>query len=168
MRAVRFQQSSEFTAPPADLWAFHLRPEALQVLAPPLSGFRVLDPGRGVAEGSIAEFSVGFGPLRTRWIALHFAVEPGRSFSDVALAGPFAYWIHEHVIEARSEGCSRLVDRVWFVPPRWLPRVVARLALGAFFTWRHRATRRWLRGNVGGRSGQTTDQYASATGGAEC
>ena len=150
MRALKFEHTSVFPVPGSELWSFHLRPEALSVLAPPLSGFAVVDRGEGVADGSLLVAEVGWPPFRSRWQALHLGVEPGRSFTDVALESPFPYWVHHHGIDPAGAGASRLTDTVWFVPPRWLPgRLGGRLtaaALRVFFAWRHRATRRWLAG----------------------
>lgn len=150
MRALRFQHVSEFPVSSTELWSFHLRPEALSVLAPPFSGFAVVDRGEGVAEGSLLVAEVGWPPFRGRWQALHLGVEQGRSFTDVALESPFPYWVHHHAVESTAAGTSRLTDTVWFVPPRWLPeRLGGRLtaaALRIFFAWRHGATRRWLAG----------------------
>jgi ligand-binding SRPBCC domain-containing protein len=152
MLAQRFQHSSEFEVPASELWSFHMLPEALEVLAPPMSGFRVLDRGRGVAEGSVLVAELGFRPLRSRWQALHCCIEPGRCFTDVALESPFPYWVHQHRIEPVNGARSRLTDTVWFVPPTWLPRRLGGFLsagfLRLFFAWRHVATRRWLAGRV--------------------
>jgi ligand-binding SRPBCC domain-containing protein len=150
MKALRIEHASEFPVPSSELWSFHLRPEALAVLAPPLSGFAVVDRGAGVADGSMLVAEVGWPPFRRRWQALHLGVEPGRSFTDVALESPFPYWVHHHAVEPAGAGASRLIDTVWFVPPRWLPSrlggALTAAALRLFFAWRHRATRRWLSG----------------------
>jgi ligand-binding SRPBCC domain-containing protein len=148
MRAQRFETSTEFPVASVVLWTFHLRPEALEVLAPPFAGFAILDGGAGVAEGSVLTMTVGRGPLRARWVALHCGVEPGRVFHDIALESPFPYWVHRHHVMPLGPAASRLTDTVWFVPPRWLPRTLGvaltRIALRVLFAWRHRATRRWL------------------------
>jgi ligand-binding SRPBCC domain-containing protein len=148
MRARRFQHRSVFPVTASALWDFHLQSDALEVLAPPLSGFRVVDRGAGVENGSVLVAEVGWWVFRSRWTALHFGIEPGRSFTDVALDSPFSYWVHHHRVEAVDVGFSRLTDSVWFVPPRWMPALVGGPLVAAFlrlfFAWRHRATRRWL------------------------
>jgi hypothetical protein len=169
MRAQRFEASSEFPVSGAALWAFHLRPEALEVLAPPFGGFEVLDRGTGVAEGSVLTMAVGRGPLRARWVALHCGIEPGREFHDVALEAPFPYWVHRHRVTPLGPAASRLTDTVWFAPPRWLPRalgaVMARAALRLLFAWRHRATRRWLSAHSEPRCGSARSTPLVAAGG---
>jgi ligand-binding SRPBCC domain-containing protein len=132
----------------AELWSFHQRSDALELLAPPLLGFEVKERGEGVSNGSIIRMVVGRRPFRQRWTAIHAAVETERAFVDVALEAPFPYWVHQHLFEAHGERQSRLTDVVWFVPPRWLPgkfgRAVSRTALRVLFWWRHRVTRSTL------------------------
>lgn len=149
MRALKFEHRSEFPVPVRELWAFHTHEAALDVLAPPLSGFRVVDRGDGVADGAVMTAEVGFGPLHQRWRALHYGVEEGRAFTDVALESPFPYWVHHHRMEELGRQRSALVDTLRFVPPRGLRSPLARplltAALRLFFGWRHRATLRWLK-----------------------
>lgn len=143
-RLMRFEARSEFDVSAEQLWAFHMRPDALDVLTHPLMMFEVVDRGAGVRAGSVLEARVGVWPLRRRWLALHAAVDPGRSFADLAIEAPFPYWLHQHAFEALDGGRSRLTDVVWCVPPRWVPRPLVRIALLTMFRWRHRATRRFL------------------------
>lgn len=154
--AIHFRTASDFDVPLDDLWAFHMRPEALTLLSPPLSGFRVVDRGAGVANGSVLRAEVGRWPLKRDWVALHAAVEPYQSFTDVALESPFPYWVHVHVFEAIGEGRSRLTDSVWFVPPRPIGRTLGRIVveplLRLMFSWRHRVTRRETENNAKRRS----------------
>lgn len=144
MRAHRFEFESTFNAPAGALWRFHTRPDALERLSPPGLGLRILDRGRGVANGSVVRLEIGPRPFGTRWTALHSGVRDGRGFTDTALEGPFPYWIHHHHIEPLGGAASRLRDVVWFVPPRWMPASLVRLGLHALFRWRHRRTRRAL------------------------
>ena len=148
MRALKFEHRSEFPVSVRELWAFHVHEAALDVLAPPFSGFSVIDRGDGVADGAVMTAEVGPEPFRQRWRALHYGVEEGRAFTDVALESPFPYWVHHHRMEDLGRQRSTLVDTVRFVPPRGLQSPLARpflmAALRLFFGWRHRATRRWL------------------------
>jgi ligand-binding SRPBCC domain-containing protein len=169
MQATRFETSIDFPVTSAALWDFHLRPEALEVLAPPFAGFEVLDRGTGVAEGSVLTMTVGRGPFRARWLALHCGVVPGREFHDVALDAPFPYWVHRHRVAPLGPAASRLTDTVWFVPPRWLPRALGasltRVALRLLFAWRHRATRRWLSAHAEARCVSVRSTSLVASGG---
>ena len=143
MQPFRFEHASDINCPASDLWAFHARADALDILSPP--GTRVVDRGHGVADGSIVVLRLGWWPVSTRWVALHSGVSPPNSFTDVALESPFRYWAHQHLFEPRSADTTTLRDVVHVVPPRWLPRWIARPALAGalwtLFTWRHRRTR---------------------------
>ncbi len=154
-RAIHFRKASDFDVSLEELWAFHMRPEALSLLSPPLSGFRVIDRGAGVGNGSVLRAEMGRWPLKRTWMALHAAVEPYRSFTDIALESPFPYWVHVHAFEAIGERKSRLTDSVWFVPPRPIGRALGRLVvkplLKLMFAWRHRVTRRETRANADSR-----------------
>lgn len=142
---IRFHYESTFAAPVSRLWEFYMAPDALVRLTPPLSGFRVVDPGQGVMDGSLLEATVGWWPARARWRAVHAGVRREESFVDIALESPFRYWVHLHQFGSAGEDHSRLTDVIWFVPPRGVPRWAGRLfastVLRGMFWWRHRATR---------------------------
>ena len=142
MNALRFQHSSKFEASGEALWSFHMRQDAIDLLSPKVFGFKVVDRGEGVVDGSVVEFRVGRWPFRRRWVALHGAIQEGESFTDVALEGPFRFWAHQHTIESPGPGVSLLTDTVWFLPPSFCPAWVCRLALKGLFSWRHLVTRR--------------------------
>jgi ligand-binding SRPBCC domain-containing protein len=152
MDAIRFEHRSTFEVPLRELWSFHLRPDALELLTPPLMGLAVEDRGSGVADGSLVRMKVGRWPLSVRWEALHCGVRPETSFTDIALRSPFPYWTHVHAVRAAGSTRSELRDVVWCVPPRWLPRPLAgpltRFGLRLLFAWRHRRTRRILSGST--------------------
>jgi hypothetical protein len=153
----------------AELWDFHQRPDALELLAPPLLGFEVIERGEGVKDGSIVRMKVGRRPFRQGWTAIHAAVEDERAFVDAALEAPFPYWVHQHLFEAEDDSRSRLTDVVWFVPPRWLPgklgRIMSRAGLRALFWWRHRVTKRSLSDKHERRSRCGLGLWPAATGG---
>ena len=145
METLRYEHVSELPASTRALWDFHMEPAALERLTPRWMGLKIVDPGDGVANGSVVRAEVGFWPLRVQWEALHSSVRPERWFTDVALRSPFEFWMHHHVIERVDRGRSRLRDIIRVRPPAWLPMAVARpllrLALHLLFRWRHRRTR---------------------------
>jgi ligand-binding SRPBCC domain-containing protein len=144
MRFTRFEFESEFPVEVGRLWRFHMREDALGLLTPPVMHLEVLDPGRGLSEGSVIRFRVGRGLLRRRWTALHTGVDPERGFTDVALEGPFPFWEHRHEFEVVGRGRARLRDVIWYALPGWIPRWPTRallnMILHGVFSWRHRRT----------------------------
>src|SRR6266540_1298885 len=63
---------------PAEAFAWHARPGALERLTPPWWKLRVLHRTGGVENGARVTFLVRAGPLELRWTAEHRDVEPGR------------------------------------------------------------------------------------------
>jgi ligand-binding SRPBCC domain-containing protein len=113
--------------------------------------------------------TIGPWPLRRRWVALHAGVQEGSSFVDVAIESPFAHWVHLHRFEAADGGGSRLIDVVWFLPPRGVPRWVGRLLAAGplrwMFRWRHRVSRRAACGDPAETRGPATAVEGRVAGG---
>src|SRR5258708_7446450 len=97
---------------PAEAFAWHARPGALERLTPPWWKLRVLDRTGGVENGARVTFLVRAGPLELRWAAEHRDVEPGRGFTDLQVSGPFDRWVHTHRMEAGDDGRAVLHDRI--------------------------------------------------------
>lgn len=102
--------------PAETVYAWHLRPGALERLLPPWSGVRVVHRSGTVAGGGEVELSVPAFGRRFRWLARHETVEQGRAFADVQIEGPFRSWRHTHRVHADGDGCI-LEDQVEFGPP---------------------------------------------------
>lgn len=90
---------------------FHALPETIRRLTPPVIPMTQhrLEP---LAEGSISEFTLWFGPLPVRWTALHVDVDSRSGFTDVQTAGPFDHWVHVHRYEPDPAGGTRIVERI--------------------------------------------------------
>ncbi len=143
-----FSRSSVIQTSLAAITSFHEEPGALAHLTPPPLTVRLLrDDRRSLREGEV-EFSLGFGPVSSRWLARH---EPGpnpHSFADVQLRGPLAHWRHEHIFEESANGV-KLTDSISFGhragPRGWLTRLIfGGLPLRILFAYRHWQTRRAL------------------------
>jgi len=129
---------------------FHAAPRIIRRLTPfvvPMSIHR-MDP---LAEGSISEFTLWFGPLPVRWTALHINVDPHFGFTDVQTAGPFRSWRHSHRFEAAPEGGARIVEHVDYEHDSGWPGLLTRTLfsrpmLSLLFTYRSAVMRWSLRG----------------------
>ena len=145
-REHRFIQSSFIDINPQEVWDFHERPEALQQLTPPPMIVRLNeDNRRSLTEGTL-DFTLWFGPIPIRWVALHEASPEPDSFRDTMLRGPMKAWVHDHSIQPSAHG-TQLTDRVTYEYPRgwrgWLSRLLFnRLSLRFLFTYRHYKTRK--------------------------
>jgi ligand-binding SRPBCC domain-containing protein len=107
-----------------------------------------MDP---LAEGSISEFTLWFGPIPVRWTALHLEVDRQSGFTDVQTAGPFRSWRHSHRFVSSPEGGARIVEHVEYQHDTgWaglLTRVFfSRPMLFLLFNYRSAVMRLFLRG----------------------
>ncbi len=133
---AQFIQSVTIDAPVERVFAFHERPDALELLTPPFPPVRILYKTRGIHVGARVVLRMGF----TKWVALHTEYEKDHLFVDQQVEGPFKRWVHRHEFVA-VDGKTRLTDRIEFeLPPlSW----AVKLALAQVFRYRHRVTRRY-------------------------
>jgi ligand-binding SRPBCC domain-containing protein len=131
-----FIKSVLIDAPVERVFAFHERPDALELLTPPFPPVRILYKSGGIHVGARVVLRVGF----TKWVALHTAYEKDRLFIDQQVEGPFKSWVHRHEFAA-VEGKTRLTDHVEFEFPglSW----AVKPGLVHMFRYRHRVTRRY-------------------------
>jgi uncharacterized protein len=114
------------------LWAWHVRPGALERLLPPWDRLRVVGRTGGVENGTQVTLAVPFGPLSLRWVSEHGDVDPPRGFTDTQVEGPFASWVHVHAMAADGPAASWLDDRIAFAGPAGpVGRAVARRIVAA-------------------------------------
>jgi ligand-binding SRPBCC domain-containing protein len=143
--------SSEIGASIGDVFAFHLDPRNAARIAP--RGMRVLsvDAPEQVRRGDEITLVVRQRPLplRQRWRVRIAEVDAPIAIVDVALAGPFRAWRHEHLFTFAGEGRTLLTDRVTYELPlgalgRLADRLVVRRMLVRAFRERHARTRALL------------------------
>lgn len=142
-----FEYETYIAAPVEEVFAFHERPDAIELLCPPWQKLRVVRRVGGLEAGSLVEFRIWFGPLPRKWVAHHIAYEKNRLFMDEQREGPFEAWVHAHRFEPEGTG-TRLIDSIEFAPPfsalseplmGWfMKREMRRL-----FEYRHRVTKEY-------------------------
>jgi uncharacterized protein len=145
MSRSTFVAESFFSAPRADLFAFHERDDAFRLLTPDWAGVDVISTVSTLQPSDeIAAFKTGLGPVKFRFEMAHTGYEKDRLFVDEQRKGLFSSWRHEHrFTEAgweRDPG-SLLSDRIDYAHPL-LPFMNAfvRPRLKKLFTERHRVT----------------------------
>lgn len=133
-------------APAQAVADFHRARDALRRLTPPPVFVQPLrmDP---LAEGSISEFRLWFGPLPVRWRAVHSNVNLAGGFVDTQQSGPFLTWKHTHAWRALDEHSTEMTERIEYAyrpgPRGWLARLLfAPPLLRLMFAHRRRAIRR--------------------------
>jgi len=151
-RTLRYVHESVMPATPAEVFAFHERPDAFARLQPPWETVEIEKAPDGLEVGTRVELRTRVGPFWQRIVAEHVDHRPGEEFADVMLEGPFAYWHHRHLFLPHEEGCL-LRDDIEYAPPmgflgRWLDPLLVRPRLRRMFTYRHAETRRALEGGA--------------------
>lgn len=142
---TEFHHAFTVDAPLADVHAFHHTTEALRHLTPPPIFARVhrFEP---LAEGSLAEFTLWFGPLPLRWQAIHSDVG-SHGFTDTQLKGPLRTWQHVHQFTALGPERTRIADHITYTHHAGLRGLLTRLLFARpgllyLFTMRKLLTRR--------------------------
>ncbi len=144
-----FCKSSEIGASARDVFAWHQSPDALKTLIPPWERVVVEQAPVSLGDGAIAVLALQVGPITLRWVARHRDFvdrgEAGGEFTDEQVSGPFASWVHRHVVRATGPGRCVLEDRIEYtLPLGWLGEVVAgwlvRRKLTRMFDYRHAVT----------------------------
>lgn len=144
-----YVKSSEIAAHAHDVFAWHQSPHALKTLIPPWDRVTIEQSPTSLGNGAIAVLVLHTGPIKQRWVARHRDFldrgEEGGEFTDEQVSGPFASWVHRHIV--RSTGPARCVleDRIKYaVPLGWLGKTLAgwfvRRKLEKMFDYRHAAT----------------------------
>jgi hypothetical protein len=144
MDEQRYVARSPMPVPARTLFDWHARPGALERLNPPFDKAEILERTGGLAPGARTVVRVRIGPVPYRWVAVHTALEDGRSFTDRQASGPFASWEHVHRMLPDGEQRSFLEDEVRYVLPLGpLGRLgggPVREKLESLFAYRHAIT----------------------------
>lgn len=140
-----FEHNFTVNAPLAKVVDFHRSSHVLKRLTPPPMIMQIhnFEP---LAEGSVADFTLWFGPLPIRWVAVHENVDFPRSFVDVQRQGPLKFWRHTHSFVPIGDGLTRVHDHIEFEHDAGPRGLLSRLlfpkpALQTLFTYRKAATR---------------------------
>lgn len=141
-----FVHESVIEAPVREVFAFHERPDALELLQPPWAKARIVKPPSSLQVGTRVILRLKVGPVPVTIEAEHVAYLEDELFEDVMRRGPFAYWHHAHRFLEHPRGCL-LRDEVDYVPPlgilgRLVDPIAIRPQLERLFAYRHEVTRR--------------------------
>ena len=140
-----FNYSFEVDAPLTAVSEFHHDTRALKKLSPPPI-FAQIHDYEPLGEGSMADFTLWFGPFPIHWVAVHSNVSPN-GFTDTQMSGPLKYWQHTHRFTAVSANKTRIDEHIQYAHAQGIRGVVSRLlfskpGLYMLFTARKLLTRR--------------------------
>lgn len=108
-----FTSTFQIFAPIENVAEFHRSPQALKRLMPfpIIVKFHRIDP---LAEKSVAEFTIWFGPFPVHWTAIHTQVDPLHGFTDIQVKGPMQLWQHTHRFTRIEENFTLVQDHIEF------------------------------------------------------
>ncbi len=141
-----FTNTFQVKAPIQAVADFHSSTTALKRLTPfpVMVQIHHLEP---LGEGSIAEFTMWFGPFPVRWTARHVNVDPLQGFTDIQERGPMSHWQHTHTFTAISEEFTEVQDRIEYehysgLKNGWTRLLYAPIMLRFLFLFRSFVTKR--------------------------
>ncbi len=146
---AEFFKSSAIQACARDVFAWHQSPGALNRLIPPWEKVTVEQAPTSLGDGATAVLVLHVGPFKLRWVARHRDFidrgEDGGEFTDEQGSGPFASWVHRHIVRATGPGSCTLEDRIKYAVPlgrlgELLVGWHVRKKLKRMFDYRHAAT----------------------------
>lgn len=140
-----FDYSFTVPAPLAVVSAFHYDTRALKQLTPP-PVFVQLHAVEPLGEGSVSEFTMWFGPLPVRWVAVHSSVSDN-GFTDRQEGGLMKRWEHTHRFTSMSDDLTQIHEHIEYEHHKGIRGLLSRVlfsrpALGFLFAYRKRVTRR--------------------------
>jgi ligand-binding SRPBCC domain-containing protein len=144
---MRFVKESVINASAERVFAFHEAPDAFERLQPPWQTTRIVQPPISLAVGTQVILQVKVGPLWQTIVAEHVAYEPGTMFADRMVKGPFANWLHKHIVTPRGDNQCVLTDDIEYDLPlgilgRTFGGRFAQRNLERMFDFRHQVTRK--------------------------
>ncbi len=143
---MHFRRESLIEASAERVFAFHEAPDAFERLQPPWQKTEIIQPPTSLEVGTRVVLRVGLGPFWQTLVAEHVAYEPGHLFADRMIEGPFASWLHQHIVTPQGPDRCLLTDDIEYeLPLGSVGRVfggwIARRMLDRMFDYRHAVTR---------------------------
>jgi ligand-binding SRPBCC domain-containing protein len=126
---------------------FHHNTSVLKTLTPPPIFIKIHN-SEPLREGSIANFTLWFGPFPIRWQAVHTNVDEN-GFTDTQVRGPLKRWQHTHRFTALGEEVTLVNEHIEYEYRSGIWGLVGRLlfspaALYLLFTARKLITKRQI------------------------
>jgi ligand-binding SRPBCC domain-containing protein len=145
----RLQREQYVDRPLADVFDFFAEAYNLERITPPWLSFTVLTPDPiEMRVGTLIDYRLRVHGIPLRWTSRIEDWEPGRSFVDRQLRGPYGLWHHRHTFDEQGQG-TVVRDEVDYAMPFGALGDLAhplfvRRDLERIFTYRHEAVPRLL------------------------
>jgi ligand-binding SRPBCC domain-containing protein len=117
LRVHRLERRQRLERPLDEVFAFFARAHNLEEITPPWLRFELRDPEpERVGEGTLIHYRLRLHGIPLKWTSRIQEWDPGRSFVDRQLRGPYRLWHHRHTFV--SDGTGTLVaDEVHYALP---------------------------------------------------
>jgi ligand-binding SRPBCC domain-containing protein len=144
VKVHRLEREQRLDRPLQVVFAFFAAAGNLERLTPPWLRFEVLTPEPvDMHVGTLIDYRLRVHGIPLRWTSRIEEWEPGRSFVDRQVRGPYGLWHHRHTFAADGEG-TIVHDTVDYGLPLGAVGELAhplfvRRDLERIFTYRHRA-----------------------------
>ncbi len=113
-----------------DTFAFFSDAYNLEKLTPKFLRFKILTPQPiKMIAGALIDYSLSLFGIPFNWQTLIEKWEPGKTFVDRQIKGPYALWVHTHTFEAIGAEKTLMKDRVEYQIPMG---VLGEIAHGIF------------------------------------
>jgi ligand-binding SRPBCC domain-containing protein len=145
----RLQREQYVDRPLADVFDFFAEANNLERITPPWLSFTVLTPDPiEMRVGAQIDYRLRVHGIPLRWTSRIEDWEPGRSFVDRQLRGPYGLWHHRHTFAEEGQG-TVVRDEVDYAMPfgalgNLAHPLFVRRDLERIFTYRHEAVPRLL------------------------
>lgn len=112
----RFENRTELSASPQQVFDYILRPENLQAIAPPQAQLVFVQPPPVIELGCrlVCKMQTN-GMIQQIAYEIVDLVYPER-YTEKMVQGPLRFWLHDSIVEASPNG-STLINRIEFEPP---------------------------------------------------
>jgi ligand-binding SRPBCC domain-containing protein len=96
-RRYRLERTQRIAEAKAEVFAFFADPSNLERITPRFLRFRILTPPPIRMEaGALIDYQLRLYGVPIRWRTRIESMEPGASFTDIQLSGPYRRWHHRH------------------------------------------------------------------------
>jgi ligand-binding SRPBCC domain-containing protein len=101
----RLEREQYLDRPLEEVFAFFAQAHNLERITPPWLSFQVLTPDPiAMQVGTLIDYRLRVHGLPFRWMSRIEEWEPGRSFVDRQLHGPYGLWRHRHTFAESGQG----------------------------------------------------------------
>jgi len=118
VKTHRLEREQRLEHPVDEVFQFFSRASNLERITPAWLSFEMLTPEPILMHiGTLIEYRLRVHRVPLRWVSRIEAWDPGRSFVDRQLRGPYGLWHHRHIFEPVEANATIVRDDVEYALP---------------------------------------------------